>query len=162
MKTGRVWIIVLFLILWSGLQPVAAPAGPATGQSRGQTVYLPVYSHIYYGDRARKINLTVTASVRNTDPAATVTITSVKYYDSNGVLIEDYLEAPQDLGPLAAARWLVAESDLKGGSGACFVIKWKASQKVSPPVVQGIMIGTVSTQGISFLTEGQVIEEAGD
>jgi hypothetical protein len=28
-----------------------------------------------------------------------------------------------------------------------------------PPVVEAVMIGTVSTQGISFLSQGRVVEE---
>ncbi|HSO18374.1 MAG TPA: DUF3124 domain-containing protein, partial [Desulfosarcina sp.] len=33
--------------------------------SRGQTLYIPVYSHIYSGDREKPVYLAVTLSIRN-------------------------------------------------------------------------------------------------
>jgi hypothetical protein len=36
--------------------------------SDGQTVYVPIYSHIYSGIKARPFDLAATLSIRNTDP----------------------------------------------------------------------------------------------
>jgi hypothetical protein len=36
--------------------------------STGQTVYVPIYSHIYSGLKGRPFNLAATLSIRNTDP----------------------------------------------------------------------------------------------
>ena len=47
-------------------------AVPAASQSRlvkGQTIYVPAYSHVYHGDRQQPFQLAVTLSVRNTDLA---------------------------------------------------------------------------------------------
>jgi hypothetical protein len=37
--------------------------------SAGQTVYVPIYSHIYSGLKGRPFNLAATLSIRNTDPS---------------------------------------------------------------------------------------------
>jgi len=48
----------------------AAPisAGDISSLFKGQTVYVPGYSHIYTGDKERPVLLAVTVSIRNTDP----------------------------------------------------------------------------------------------
>ena len=135
---------------------------PMPAASRGQTVYVPVYSHVYGGDREQKVLLTATLSVRNTDPVHAISITSVDYYDSNGKLVRHYLQGPIALPAMAAVRYVVAESDKSGGSGASFVVKWNAVAPVPPPVIESVMIGTKMQQGISFTSRGQVVEERAD
>jgi hypothetical protein len=127
--------------------------------SRGQTVYVPVYSHIYIGDKETPYYLAATISIRNTEQTAPVTITEVNYYDSNGRLIKKYLEKPIQLGANASTRFVIKESDDKGGSGANFIVKWRSDLQVNAPIIESVMIGTRNQQGVSFTSRGQVIEE---
>lgn len=127
--------------------------------SHGQTVYVPVYSHIYGGDQERPFYLTAICSIRNTDPNRSITIELVDYYDSEGKMLRSYLKSPVVLKPLATGRYVVKESDKSGGSGAKFIVRWQADAIVNPAIVEGIMIGTKMGQGISFVSRGQVIEE---
>jgi hypothetical protein len=150
-----------FILVLAGLSiliPAASQAQDPT-TSRGQTVYIPVYSHIYSGDREQPFDLAVTVSIRNTDPENGLTLTSVAYYDSNGQLLKHYLEEPVDLSPLTSRRFVIAESDTLGGSGASFLVRWESNQALSPPIMESIMIGTKNQQGISFLSRGQVVRE---
>ena len=137
--------------------------GSAWGQelrmSRGQSVYVPVYSHIYSGDREQPFDLAVTVSIRNTDPDGPLTLTSVEYYDSNGRLLKSYLESPVEVSALASKRYVIAESDKQGGSGASILVTWESNQALSPPILESIMIGTKNQQGISFVSRGNVIRE---
>ena len=146
------------LLLFASGQVSEILAGE-TGLSKGQVIYVPVYSHIYYGDRLAKFKLAVTLSVRNTSLTRAITILKADYYDSKGQHLKAFLDKPLKIGPLGAQRFLVKESDLSGGSGASFIVDWEAEETVTMPVAQGIMIGTESNQGISFLTDGRVIEE---
>jgi hypothetical protein len=129
--------------------------------SSGQTVYVPVYSHIYQGIKARPYNLSALLSIRNTDPSNAITVTSVRYYGSDGTLVKKFLEEPVVVQPLATAEHLIMERDTSGGSGANFLVQWNASGPVNAPLVQAVMIGTASTQGISFVCDGWVISEDG-
>lgn len=122
--------------------------------SRGQTLYVPVYSHIYSGDRERPVYLAVTVSIRNTDPHQAVTLTTVDYYDSEGRRLQRYLEAPINLAPMATVRYVVKESDKAGGSGANFIVRWQSETAVNPPLVESVMISTASQLGISFTSRG--------
>lgn len=123
----------------------------------GQTIYVPVYSSVVYGNRGRTLNITTMLSVRNTDQRVPITLMEVRYVDEHGKTVRNYLEGPRQLPPLGSAQFVVEESDTLGGSGPAFIVVWRAAAQVSQPLAQGVMIGTVSSQGISFITEGKVI-----
>lgn len=59
----------------------------------GQLVYVPVYSYIYRQNRQKTFNLTTTLSIRNADPYRNLIITEVSYYDSDGELIQEYIDS---------------------------------------------------------------------
>jgi hypothetical protein len=42
--------------------------------------------------------------------------------------------------------------DTSGGSGASFIIEWQAKSKVSPPLVEAVMISTGSGRNLSFVS----------
>ncbi|MEW6184860.1 MAG: DUF3124 domain-containing protein [Thermodesulfobacteriota bacterium] len=127
--------------------------------SKGQLVYVPIYSHIYYGDREQSFLLTGTLSVRNTDPTQPITLLQADYYDSNGKLVRKYLTKPILLEPMGSTRFIVKSSDTAGGSGANFLVRWKAETEVNQPILEGVMIGAAGQQGISFTSRGQAIRE---
>jgi hypothetical protein len=137
----------------------AARAGSDVELSAGQIVYVPIYSHIYSGLKGRPFSLAATLSIRNTDPKHAITLVSVKFYDSDGKLIKEYLDKPAELKAMASTRYILTEADNAGGSGANFLVKWTSKAKVNPPLIEGVMIGTRSGQGISFVSRGQVIDE---
>ncbi|HMK36518.1 MAG TPA: DUF3124 domain-containing protein [Desulfomonilaceae bacterium] len=126
--------------------------------SEGQTIYVPVYSHIYVM-KGHSFELAISLSIRNTDPDESVTIQSVRYYDSDGQLIRNYVESPMQLKPMASTHFFVSESDKSGGFGASFIVKWNSRSKVNEPIVEGVMAGTKSGQGISFISRGKPIQE---
>lgn len=137
-----------------------APAFPEIKTLKGQTLYVPVYSHIYHGNRDKEpVDLTATLSIRNTDFVNAINITSIDYYDSDGVLVKKHLDKTLTIKPLGSTRVIVKESDKSGGSGAKFIVKWEASVKMTEPVVETIMIGTQAQQGISFTSRAQALKE---
>lgn len=84
------------------------------------------------------------------------------YHDTDGKLLRRYLDAPVSLGPLASVRYVIAEGDKAGGSGANFIVTWNAVQPVVAPIVESVIIGTYSRQGISFTSPTRVIETVGE
>lgn len=124
----------------------------------GQTIYVPVYSHVYYEDQQRILNLAATLSIRNTDLTQPMIITSVRYYDTAGKLVKQYLTRSVQLGVLASTDFVIDLRDTSGGSGANFIVEWVAEKEISGPVVEAVMIGTESNRGISFISPGKVIK----
>lgn len=123
----------------------------------GQTIYVPIYSYIYHGDDRQLYNLTATLSVRNTDLMHSIVVTAVRYHDSDGKLVKQYLDRPIQLSALAATDFVIDSSDTSGGLGASFIVEWIADQEVSQPIAEAILISTAFQQGISFVSPGRVI-----
>ena len=149
---------IIFVFLFTFLllyQP--SYAGENTGLSDGQSIYVPAYSHIYSGNSERPFLLAVTLSIRNIDPKHPIRIIMVDYYETQGQLLKKYIKTPVILKPLESLRYVIPEKDKSGGSGANFMVKWKAEKPVNPPIVESIMIGTQTQQGVSFTSRGRVI-----
>ncbi|HCF05720.1 MAG: hypothetical protein JG774_279 [Desulfomicrobiaceae bacterium] len=145
-------------VLWVLCVVLAAEAAWC-GPVREQTVYVPVYSHVYHGDRERPFLLAATVAVRNVDRAIPITVVAADYYDSDGRLLRRLVTEPRVIAPLASLRVVIPESDAAGGSGASCVVRWQAERPAAAPVVEAVMIGTRSSQGISFVSQGRVLEE---
>ena len=154
--TKPILIVFVLLTLVSGF--VTRTADADMRLYKGQTVYVPVYSHIYSGDREQPFYLAATLSIRNTDTKHAITLTAVDYYDSDGKFLKHYLEKALPLNAMATKRYVVPESDKSGGSGAKFIIKWQSSEPVAEPLIESVMISTKTQQGISFTSRGRVLE----
>lgn len=90
----------------------------------GQTVNVPIYSHIYhYNSQDNVMNLSATLSIRNTDLTNSIIMTSVRYYDTDGKLIRQDIKSPVELKPLASTDFFIAAEDTIGGSGANFIVE---------------------------------------
>ncbi len=122
------------------------------------TVYVPVYSDIYYSAGDRRFPLTATLSIRNTSLTDTIYLTGVDYYDSQGQLLTQYLNRPVQMHPLESLEFIVEGGTEAGGAGANFIVDWEAGNPNVSPIIQCVMIGASGTQGISFLTEGFTLE----
>lgn len=144
------------LLLSAGATPVADGQVPDPVVSR--SVYVPIYSHIYLDDPREAYPLASTLSIRNTDPDRPLFLSSIRYVDTGGSEVRDYLSRSLRLGPLGTVEVVVRERDLAGGSGANFVVDWSAGGPISRPVVQAVMIGSAGNQGISFVCEGSEID----
>ena len=134
----------------------APPSGaekPVYTTRHAHTIYVPVYSHIY-ARGGTPVLLETTLSIRNTDPEHSILVTSINYYDTKGNRIEEYLDGELALGPLESTEVLVKKHDIRGGSGANFMVTWKADTPVHLPVVQAIMIGGEGDQKTSFHSDG--------
>lgn len=123
----------------------------------GQRLYVPVYSHTFYGD-GRPLLLAITLSVRNTSATQSIILEELHYLDSQGKAVKEYDRGKQLIPPLATAEFFIPERDTSGGASASFVLSWRAENPTPPPLVQAIMLSTRSQLGVSFLTEGYVLE----
>lgn len=137
------------------ISAASVDASPAAAVSR--VVYVPDYSHIYHGSERNRYALTTTLSIRNTDPERSITVTSVRYYNTEGELDRRFLKEPRRLEPLGTVEFVVAEHDTSGGSGANFIVEWSADRPVSEPVIESVMISTRLGQGLSFTSRGHTI-----
>lgn len=137
------------------LKPVTSPLPPPTIQ---RTVYVPVYSSIYHSDaRQNMMELAVTVSVRNVSARQRLVLDHVRYYDSEGRLVREYLGTPSELGPLATVEFVVRQLDDAGGPGANFLVQWTGPADVDEPLIEAVMIGHGGSVGYSFTSAGRTI-----
>jgi len=157
MKNKSLLSMVLFMGMALSSFIAMAHANETVMLSKGQTLYVPVYSHIYAGNRELPLLLTVTLSIRNVDPKYPITLTSADYYGTKGEIIKKFTEQSVILGPLESTHVIIPQKEKEGGAGANFIVTWKALKAVNPPLVECVMIGAGGQHGISFTSRGQVI-----
>ena len=126
--------------------------------TKGELVYVPVYSEIFGANLEKKIKLSATLSIRNITMKHEIIVSKVDYYDTHGKLIRHYINGPIVLKPLETVSYMVKHKDTKGGDGANFIVEWAAEEEVAEPIIEAIMIGSSSALGISFSSQGKVIE----
>jgi len=154
----------ILMCLLAALSSGFAHAQAASSRSLGQTLYLPVYSHIWHGDttargeRAKTL-MSVAVSIRNTDLSKPIRVLSAQYYDTDGRKLRNYVTTPQVVPPMGTLELFVPRGDDTGGSGANFIIVWKADQATSTPLVEGIHANLPAGRSIAFISTAKVLPD---
>lgn len=145
-------------LFFAGTAAAQAPVARATGQ----TLYLPIYSHVWHGDldsrgEPAKALVSVSVSIRNTDPTRAIRVMSAQYFDTDGKRLREYVAAPRLIQPMATFELFIPRSDDTGGSGANFVIVWRSDAPASPPIVEGFHANLPAGRSIAFTTSARPI-----
>ena len=149
----RVVLVIFILLFFAGY------TNAGEHLSKGESVYVSIYSNVFSGVKLHALELSGMLSIRNTDPKYFISILKADYYDSKGEILERYITQPLKLKPLESTHFLVKVSDKRGGPGAKFIVKWQSDHKVNQPIIEGIMLSTRAQQGISFICPGKIISE---
>ena len=131
---------------------------------KSQSLYLPIYSHMLYGNLGKKntasqVLLSALVSIRNTDPKRPLRVLSAKYFDTHGKLLGERVQTPVLLAPLGTLELFVELNDASGGSGANFVIKWEADQLINPPLVESLHANMDGGKAVIFMTQAVPLSE---
>ena len=163
MRNPATRLAPFLLLLALGLPP----GGPAFAQapvarSTGQVLYLPIYSHVWHGDldsrgEPAKALVSISVSIRNTDPAKPIRVSSAQYFDTDGKRLREYFASPRVIAPMATIELFIPRSDDTGGSGANFVIVWRSETPASPPIVEGFHANLPAGRSIAFTTTARPI-----
>ncbi|UFZ05442.1 DUF3124 domain-containing protein [Bradyrhizobium ontarionense] len=140
----------------SSLTAVPAEAASVTG-----AVYVPVYSSVAMTPGRIQADFSVTLSIHNASEQRPLIIRRINYYDTAGALVETYLREPVALKPFATIEIFVATKDVRGGTGANFVIDWAATGEIAEPVVEALMVGGIGAGHYAFISQGRPIRSAG-
>ena len=146
------------MIVMAGMLGASFAGADDAGLSRGQTLYLPVYSHIWHGDLVvdgrypLKNQLSALISIRNTSFKTPIKITSARYYNTEGKLLKDYVSEARTIAPMATLEFFVEKKESAGGSGANFIIQWESSRPSNLPVVEALHADIKGHQTLTFVT----------
>ena len=152
-------LLAAALLVWSA----CAFAGQDSEPLSEQVLYLPIYSHIYYGDLGKSGKpdsrlLSAHVSIRNTDLRNSIRVLYARYYDTDGKLVKDFLAAPRSVPPMGTAELFVPRGDASGGSGANFLIAWKSDMAVSPPLVEAVHVDIEMARTLTFTTSARAVK----
>ena len=152
------------LLLAGSLAQAQAPTQAAVARSQGQDLYLPIYSHIWHGEinktgQPAKTLMSVSVSVRNTDPMHAIRVTTAQYFDTDGKRLREYVPTPRTIGPLGTLELFVPRSDDAGGSGANFLISWRSDKAASPPVVEALHADLSVGRSVAFTSSARAMPQ---
>ena len=156
---------ILFCFSWMLIPPPAVVQAQGEAKVgligvRGELIYVPIYSSIFYENGKSTLELAATLSIHNVNPNGKLTLVRADYYDTKGKLIKKYVDRPIALSPLETKNFVVDRSDTAGGTGANFLFEWQAPEPIVSPLVEAVMVNASSNLGIAFTTAGKVVKSS--
>lgn len=166
-------------LLWAALVLVAVPALAQPADSLKQNfaasltavpsqtadvtgaIYVPVYSSVAMTPGKLNADFSVTLSVHNTSQTKPLILKRIDYFDTSGALVQAYLPEPIALKPFATIEIFIAAKDVRGGTGANFVVDWAATGEIAEPVVEALMVGGIGSGHYAFISRGRPIRAVG-
>ncbi|MET3250265.1 hypothetical protein ABIA29_000509 [Bradyrhizobium japonicum] len=116
--------------------------------------YVPAYSSVAMSQGKLRVDFSVTLSVHNASESQPLVVKRIAYFDTAGKQVESYLKAPVALKPLATVSIFIPTDDVRGGTGANFIVDWAATGEIAEPVVEALMVGGVANAPLRFHQPG--------
>ena len=85
----------------------------------------------------------------------------IAYFDTGGKIVESYLKAPIALKPFSTIEVFISTTDVRGGTGANFVVDWAAPGGIAEPVVEALMVGGLGSGHYAFISQGRSVKVVG-
>jgi hypothetical protein len=132
-------------------------AVPTENLTIAGSFYVPVYSSVSMSQGKLRGDFSVTLSVHNASESRPLVLKRIAYFDTVGKMVESYLKAPVALKPFSTIEVFIAATDVRGGTGANFVVDWAAAGEIAEPAVEALMVGSVGNGHYAFISQGRPI-----
>jgi hypothetical protein len=123
--------------------------------------YVPAYSSVAMSQGKLRVDFYVTLSVHNASETQPLVLKRIVYFDTAGKMVESFLKAPVALRPLASLSVAIPTDDVRGGTGANFIIDWAATGAIAEPVVEALMVGGLANAHYAFISQGRPTRTVG-
>lgn len=133
-------------------------AMPSESLDVSGTLYVPVYSSVSMSQGKARADFSVTLSVHNASETRPLVLRRIAYFDTTGKLVESYLKTPVALKPFSTVEVFVPTTDIRGGTGANFVVDWAATGEIAEPVIEALMVGSLGAGHYAFTTQGRSLK----
>lgn len=117
--------------------------------------YVPAYSSIAMSRGKLRVDFSVTLSVHNASETQPLVVRRIAYFDTAGKQVESYLKTPVAVKPLATISIFIPTDDVRGGTGANFIVDWAATGEIVEPVVEALMVGGIANAHYAFISQGR-------
>jgi hypothetical protein len=128
-------------------------AVPTENPAVSGSFYVPVYSSVSMSQGSLRTNFR-SRSAPETRP---LILKRIDYFDTSGKMVESDLKSPVALKPFATIEVFIAANDVRGGTGANFVVDWAATGEIAEPAVEALMVGGVGAGHYAFISQGRPI-----
>ena len=136
-------------------------AVPAEALAVSGAFYVPVYSSVSMSAGRLRADFSVTLSIHNASETKPLVLKRIAYFDTSGKMVESFLKAPVALKPFSTVEVFIAATDVRGGTGANFVVDWAATGEIAEPAVEALMVGSVGPGHYAFISQGRPIKLIG-
>ena len=123
--------------------------------------YIPAYSSVSMSQGKTRADFSVTLSIHNASETRPLVLKRIAYFDTAGKMVESYLKAPIALKPFSTVEVFVPTTDVRGGTGANFVVDWAATGEIAEPVVEALMLGGLGSGHYALISQGRPIKIVG-
>ena len=123
--------------------------------------YVPVYSSVAMSQGRLRADFSVTLSVHNASETRALVLKRIAYFDTAGRMVQSHLTSPIALKPFSTVEVFIAATDVRGGTGANFVVDWAAAGEIAEPAVEALMVGSVGPGHYAFISQGRPIRLIG-
>jgi hypothetical protein len=134
---------------------------PAENLAVSGSFYVPVYSSVSMSAGRLRGDFSVTLSVHNASETRPLVLKRIAYFDTSGKMVESYLKTPVALKPFSTIEVFIAATDVRGGTGANFVVDWAAASEIAEPAIEALMVGSVGPGHYAFVSQGRPIKLVG-
>jgi hypothetical protein len=142
----KVWVFFgMLVVLCMGVLIAQQPAYAETTlkKVKAQTVYVPATFQFWPGQTSA-----TRVVIRNIDPDATITLTSVAfYYNGEEGIVKEFVVSPLGVAPWDSVSYHTKAIDITevplygvddwNGRRPFFVVKWETQKKALPPIIEG-------------------------
>jgi hypothetical protein len=135
---------------------------PSQALTANGAIYVPAYSSVSIVQGRVRADFSVTVSMHNASQAKPLVLKRIAYFDTSGQLIQEYLQKPIALKPFGAIEIFISQNDVRGGTGANFLVEWGAVGPIAEPVVEALMVGGIGAGHYAFISQGRPIRVVGN
>jgi len=134
---------------------------PSEAPTVSGSFYVPVYSSVSMSAGKLRADFSVTLSVHNASETRPLVLKRIAYFDTAGKMVESYLKSPVALKPFSTVEVFIPTSDVRGGTGANFVVDWAATGEIAEPAVEALMVGGIGAGHYAFISQARPIKLIG-
>lgn len=139
------------------VSPEALTQPPTPTPANFGRTFVALHSTLVGQGGMKYLNFSGALSIHNVSASNPLVIEKIDYRDGAGRIVETYATKPLALQPFASLQVLIAQDDVRGGTGASFTVDWAIADSAEEPVIEALMTATAGTQGFSLLSQGRRI-----
>lgn len=137
------------------VSPDATTSAPAEKLGMRGRMLIPLHSTLLGQGGVTRLNFSGALSIHNASATNVLAIEKIEYRSGSGQLIESYLNDPLYLKPYASLQVLIAQNDVRGGTGASFTVDWSTVEGSDEPLIEAIMTSFTGPHSYAILSPGR-------